>query len=248
MPVRISVITAVRNRAGTIGEALSSVQSQTWPSVEHIVIDGASTDGTLDILKARRAQLSELVSEPDGGIYEALNKGIARATGDVLGFLHSDDCFAGTDTLACIAKLFEDPAVDAVYGDLEYVARQDSARVIRRWRAGKFSPRKLAHGWMPPHPTLYVRRRAYERWGVFDTSFRIAADYDLILRFLGQAELRTVYIPKVLVRMRVGGASNRTLMQMFRKSLEDYRVLRRNSIGGLWALAIKNLSKLGQFF
>ena len=248
MTLRISVITAVYNRADTIDDALDSVQSQTWPSVEHIIIDGASTDGTGARLVARADQFATLLSEPDQGIYDALNKGIARATGDVVGFLHSDDVYAHPDVLARIAEAFADPAVQAVYGDLEYVAQNDLQRVIRHWHSGRCTSARLAWGWMPPHPTLYVRRAVYERWGGFDTRYRIAADYDTILRFLYKAGLHTAYIPEVLVRMRVGGESNRSLERVLRKMYEDWQALRRNGVGGLGALLWKSLSKLPQFF
>jgi glycosyltransferase len=246
--LKISVITAVYNRVATIGEALDSVRAQTWPDVEHVVIDGASTDGTLDQLQSRRNEIAVLISEPDQGIYDALNKGIARATGDVIGLMHSDDLYADENVLADVAAAFTDPQVDAVYGDLDYVAQDDTRRVIRRWRSGEYSPALLPRGWMPPHPTLYLRRQVIERWGVFDSSYRIAADYDAVLRYFGRGNIRPAYIPRVLVKMRVGGESNRSISRVLRKSREDYWALRTNQVGGLATLALKNVGKLGQFF
>jgi glycosyltransferase len=189
-----------------------------------------------------------LVSEPDHGIYDALNKGLVRASGDVVGLMHSDDSFADESVLALVAAAFSDPLVDAVYGDLEYVAKADTSRVIRRWQSGEFSAARLAWGWMPPHPTLFLRRRVIEEWGCFDTQFRIAADYDAILRYFSQGKIRPAYIPRVLVKMRVGGESNRSLGRIWLKSREDYKALRRNGVGGVGALVWKNVSKLGQFF
>ena len=247
MTLTISVITAVFNRADTIGHALASVQAQTWARVEHIVIDGASTDGTLQLLQAQRHRLAVLVSERDAGIYDALNKGLERATGEVVGLMHSDDFFADERVLERIALAFADPDVDAVYGDLDYVAKDDEGRVIRRWRSGEYRPARLAWGWMPPHPTLYLRRSVIEQWGGFDTRLRIAADYDAMLRYLGRGRIRLAYIPEVLVKMRVGGESNRSLSRVLRKSREDYAALRRNHVGGVGALVWKNLSKLPQF-
>ncbi|MBN8453805.1 glycosyltransferase family 2 protein [Accumulibacter sp.] len=244
----ISVITAVYNRADTIGQALASVERQSWTRVEHIVIDGASTDGTVAILESHRQYLATLVSESDGGIYDALNKGLARATGDVVGLMHSDDFYADERALDRVAKAFTDPAVDGVYGDLDYVAKDDPSRVIRRWRSGEYDPARLAWGWMPPHPTLYLRRSVIEQWGGFDTSLHIAADYDAMLRYLAKGRIRLAYIPVVLVKMRVGGESNRTLSRILRKSQEDYRALRNNGVGGIGALLWKNLSKVAQFF
>ena len=246
--MKISVVTVTFNCAETVADCLASVARQSYADREHLVIDAASTDGTLEVLQAQRQGLSALVSEPDAGIYFGLNKGLARASGDVLGLLHADDVFADSGVLARIAEAFADPAVDAVYGDLEYVSQSDPGRVVRHWRAGAFRPRRLRWGWMPPHPTLYLRRSLYDRFGVFDTRYRIAADYDLMLRMLSRLPGRVLYLPEVLVRMRLGGVSNRSLGKILRKSWEDYQALRANRIGGVGALAWKNLSKLPQFF
>jgi glycosyltransferase len=246
--VKISVITATWNRAGTVGEALDSVLSQSHPDVEAIVIDGASTDGTLQVLEHYRPRLARLVSERDEGIYDALNKGIRLATGDVVGFLHADDLFEDSEVLSRVAQAFDDPDVDAVYGDLVYVRHEDVGHVVRYWRSGGYDSTALSRGWMPPHPTFYVRRAVYERLGGFDTRYRIAADYDSVLRLLSVGKIRAAYIPEVLVRMRVGGVSNRSLKTIFRKSAEDLRVLRRNGVGGVPTLLRKNLSKLSQFW
>lgn len=245
--MKISVITAVFNNRSTVTAAIDSVLAQAGADFELVVIDGASTDGTLDVLRGYANRIQVLVSEPDGGIYEALNKGISLASGDVLGFLHSDDLFADELVLSLITKAFEDPEIEAVYGDLLYVRKCDPSRVVRYWRAGKFSRTRLNWGWMPPHPTFYVRRSVYERLGGFNTTYRIAGDYDCMLRFLGRGRLRVAYLPKVLVKMRVGGASNRSLRNIMKKSLEDLRVMRSNDIGGVGALIWKNLSKLPQF-
>lgn len=224
------------------------MQAQTWPHVEHVVIDGASTDGTVAVLQTCLNAQAVWLSEPDKGIYDALNKGLARATGDVIGLMHSDDFFADDEVLASVAAAFANPEVDAVYGDLDYVAKADTARIVRRWRSGDYSAAKLARGWMPPHPTLFLRRSVIERWGGYDTSFRIAADYDTILRYFGQGRIRPAYIPRVLVKMRLGGESNRSLGRIWLKTREDYRALQRNGVGGVGALVWKNLGKVGQFF
>ena len=245
--IRISVITAVYNNRDTISTALDSALRQAGVNLQLVVIDGGSTDGTLDVLRSYADRLDVLISEPDRGIYDALNKGIQRASGEVVGFLHSDDLFADPGVLSRFAAVFADPEVGAVYGDLVYVRKDNPDQVVRYWRAGVFSGRRLRWGWMPPHPTLYVRRHVYEQHGLFDTSFRIAADYDFILRTLGKAGVGVRYIPEVLVKMRVGGASNRSLRNILRKSSEDLRALRRNGVGGVGALMWKNLSKLPQF-
>lgn len=245
--MKISVITAVFNNRATIAGALESVLAQRGADVEPVVVDGASTDGTQDVIRRYADRLGRYVSEPDRGLYDALNKGLALATGDVVGFLHSDDFFADNQVLAGVAAAFGDPAVDAVYGDLQYVRREATGHVVRHWRSAAFSPRRLALGWMPPHPTLYVRRGLYARVGGFDTRYRIAADYDLVLRLFQAPGLNAVYLPRVLVKMRVGGVSNRSLRNLVRKSREDLEALRRNGVGGLGTLALKNLSKVHQF-
>ncbi len=244
---RISVVTVTFNCVGTVSDCMDSVASQSWVRREHVVIDGASSDGTAALLESRRAQLDAFVSEPDGGIYDALNKGIARTTGEIVGILHADDVYAGQGVLERVARAFEDSEVDAVYGDLEYVQKEDVTRIVRRWRSCSFDSRKLSWGWMPPHPALFVRREWYERIGPFDSSYKIAADYDFILRLFSHAELHAVYIPDVLVKMRLGGASNRTIRNIVQKSREDLRALHQNRIGGIGALVWKNLSKIGQF-
>jgi glycosyltransferase involved in cell wall biosynthesis len=250
MSFQISVITAVFNRVHTVADAIKSVQSQTHPHTQQIIVDGASTDGTLKVVVATMRPETVLVSEPDRGIYDALNKGLALATGDVIGVMHSDDFFSDERVLADVAEAFVDPMVDAVYGDLEYVDANDTSRVVRHWTAGTYSPERLGWGWMPPHPTLFVRRQLIQRLGGYDTRYRIAADYDWVVRYLGRAEIRLKYLPRVLVKMRTGGASNQSVQKIALKSWEDWLVMRRNKIGkfgGLGSLLWKNMSKVGQF-
>jgi glycosyltransferase involved in cell wall biosynthesis len=247
MSLRFSIITAVRNRVGTIASTMASVHAQSWPELEHIVVDGGSTDGTLAVLEQYRSSIAQLIGGPDQGVYDALNKGLRHVTGDVVGFMHSDDEYASPDVLAKVAAAFEDPSVNAVYGDLVYVSQRDPSHVVRYWRAGAYSRAKLASGWMPPHPTLYVRRELYDRFGGFDTRYRIAADYECMLRLLWKHGIRPVYIPEVMVRMRTGGMSNASLFTMLRKSFEDFTALRQNQLGGVKALLLKNMTKLPQF-
>ena len=248
--LKISIVTATWNCAKTLPDCLASVASQTYLNREHIVIDGGSTDGTVEVVQDHLDQVSIFKSEPDKGIYDALNKGINAATGDVVGFLHADDLYCSSETLDTIAKGFEDPTVCAVYGDLEYVSENDTSRVVRRWKSRPFTAGALGLGWMPPHPTLYVRREWYRKIGGFDTNYRIAADYLSILQLFGDEAFKTTYIPHILVRMRLGGVSNRSLNTIFRKSIEDWRALRECGFSvadAAKALAWKNLSKLRQF-
>jgi glycosyltransferase len=246
--IKISVVTAVFNNEKTVAQAIESVLNQDYPVIESVVIDGASRDATLSILEPYRHRLGKLISEPDAGIYDALNKGIQNSTGDVIGFLHADDLFEDASVLGKVAAAFADPNVDAVYGDLVYVRHDNIGHIIRYWKSGSYDQASLARGWMPPHPTFYVRRAVYEKLGCFDTRYRIAADYDTILRFLAVAKIQAVYIPDVLVRMRAGGISNRSIRTILRKTREDYEVVRRNKSGGISTILQKNFSKLSQFW
>jgi len=227
---------------------MRSVTTQTHTNVEYIVVDGGSTDGTLEIIKKFADRISKWTSEPDNGIYDALNKGIGMATGDVVGFLHADDLFAADTVLTTVARHLERQNVDSCYGDLLYVDKNDINKTIRYWKSSPFDSALLKKGWMPPHPTFFVKRRAYEKYGMFDTSFSIAADYELMLRFLCQYKISTSYIPEVLVKMRMGGESNRSLRNLLRKSSEDYRAMKMHNVGGIFTLVRKNLSKIPQFF
>jgi glycosyltransferase len=247
-PVKISLVTATFNSGATLPATLQSLAAQTYRNVEHLVIDGGSSDDTMTILRSDHFDNRVSVSEPDDGLYDALNKGVAKATGDVIGILHSDDVLASSDVLASIALEFRDPAVMAVYGNLTYVTREPPHRIIRYWHSGEFSLQKLRQGWMPPHPTLYLRRSIYERFGGFDCSYRIAADYDFILRVLPRIADGVSYLDKLLVKMKVGGTSNRSIRNMIAKSAEDLRALRSNEIGSWGALVLKNTSKIGQFW
>jgi glycosyltransferase len=247
--MKLSVITAVYNRQDVIEDALRSLHEQTWQAWEHVVIDGASTDRTVDRLHACPDGRRLVLSEPDDGIYNALNKGLRMATGDVIGFLHSDDMYAHPAVLADVAAAFADPEVDAVYGNLRYVSKSDTGKVIRTWRAGAFQPGQLKWGWMPPHPTLYLRRHVYERVGGFNESYRISADYDFVLRCFASQMGRVVWLPQVLVNMRVGGASNGSLSRLVRKYREDYAAIKSSDCGGgVATILAKNLRKSLQYF
>ncbi len=244
--MKISIITAVYNNKASVHDAIRSVRQQTYPNIEHIIIDGGSTDGTKELIQNLDFKPSIFISEPDKGIYDALNKGIKLASGDVIGFMHSDDIFATDDIISKVAHQFEERSVDTVYGDLQYVRKDDPTKVVRYWQSCPFDIAMLQKGWMPPHPTVYLRKKVYDRFGFFDTSFRIAADYDFMLRIFRDNLRTAVYIPEVLVKMRVGGESN-SIKNYIRKWKEDYRALKRNKIGGIEVLAVKNLSKLKQF-
>ena len=244
--MKISIITITYNSAKTLLRALESVQSQTYKDIEHILVDGASTDNTVELIKAYAGGHKNVrwISEPDEGIYNAINKGIAMATGDMIGFLHSDDVFYSSDSIGQIAAAFEDKEVSVVYGDLQYC---HNGKVVRRWKSNAYNPCALKYGWMPPHPTVYVRREVYEQVGKYDEWFRISADYDMLLRIF-KVGYKTHYIPEVLVSMETGGASNKNTKARLSKTQEDYIVLKKNHIGaGYLTVACKQLRKIKQF-
>ena len=247
--MKISVLTVTWNSAATIADTLLSVNVQTHPDVEHIVVDGGSTDATLAIVRAEGQRVATLVCEPDRGIYDAMNKGLRLATGDVIGLLNSDDFLAGPDVLATIADAFADPEVDAVYGDLCYVRQNAPLQVVRYWRSRPFRPGAFRAGWAPPHPTLYVRRQIYERLGVFDLANSLAADFELMARFFEIGRIRTRHVPKVLVHMRTGGATNRSLRNIARQNREIWRALGKHGLAGsLAGFALRKLAaRLRQF-
>ena len=247
LSLKISVITAVWNSESTVHDAIASVADQTYTEIEHLVVEGKSKDNSLAAIESVRHERMRLISEQDDGIYDALNKGIRNATGDVIGFVHSDDFLAHNGVLTRIAAEFADPTVEAVFSDLVYVSQADTSKVIRHWSTGAFHPGRLKYGWMPAHPTLYVRREVYERFGAYDKNMRIAADYDFILRYFSQATSKQVYIPEVFYKMRVGGVSNRNWAKIRQKMKEDMVAIRRNRVGGLFTLVFKNLSKVSQF-
>lgn len=246
--MKVTVITVCFNSGGTIADTLRSVSAQTHGDVEHIVIDGGSKDGTQDVIAATPNRIARLVSEPDRGIYDAMNKGLALATGEIVGFLNSDDVYADASSLAEIVRAFDDPTIDACYGDVLFVAADDPARVVRYWRAGPSRPGRLAQGWMPPHPTFYTRRSIYDAAGGFDISYRLQADFDMAIRLVEGRKLNLRYLPHTLVRMRMGGASNASVWNVIRGNLEAYRAARRHGLPVSPLFAVRKvLSRIPQF-
>ena len=245
--VKISIITATRNCADTVADCLASIDAQSYANREHVIIDRASTDATLAVACDQPVDIDLLVSVPDLGFYDALNKGLARSTGDVVGFLGADDIYADADVLARIAAAFHDSSVCAAYGDLQYVDRGNAAQVFRQWRSSRFIQGQLPSGWMPPHPTLYVRREWYERTQGFDTEFHFAANYHSILKLFAQAGFKAEYLESVLVKVRVDSAKTKSLRNLILKTSEDLEALRRTRVGGLRTLFQKKFSKISQF-
>lgn len=247
--MKVSIVTAALNAEGTIEDSIKSVLRQTYDNIEYIIIDGKSTDATMEIVNKYRNRISRIISEPDQGLYDAMNKGLKFATGEIAGLLHADDSLAVDNAVERIAKIFAEKEIDCLWGDLVYVNRTDPGRVLRYWKSSGYSEGLIKRGWMPPHPTFFVKRWVYEKYGFFNTDFKFAADYELILRFLHKHRISGYYIPEVLVRMRAGGLTNRSIINIIKKSLEDYQALKANRLNGRIRLLMrKNISKIPQFF
>ena len=248
--MKLSIITIAFNAADTIEDAVQSVLSQRRDGfeLEYLVIDGASKDATLEILAPYQDRLT-LISEPDKGIYDAMNKGVSLASGDCVGILNADDLYASDDVLMRVAALFKSSGAESVYGDLVYVDRDDPTQVTRTWNSGPFNRKAFLHGWMPPHPTFFVRKSVYDAHGLFSLELRSAADYELMLRFLYKSGITTAYLPSILVRMRVGGLSNASLGNRWRANREDREAWRMNELTPYpWTLFFKPLRKVSQLW
>ncbi|MBJ6119809.1 glycosyltransferase [Pontibacter sp. BT310] len=246
--MKISIITIVYNNRETVADAIESVLGQTYSNIEYIVVDGLSTDGTVSIISSFGNRISRFVSEKDNGLYDAVNKGIGLATGDVIGFLHSDDIFYSQESIAMVAAAFKEFNTDSVYADLLYVQKSDINKVVRNWVSGSYKRESFLFGWMPPHPTFYVKREVYQKFGLYNTQFKSAADYELMLRYLYKYKISTTYIPEKLVKMRIGGKSNVTLKNRIRANQEDYRAWRINNLQPpFYTRFLKPLRKLVQF-
>ena len=251
--MKISIITATYNSIKYLSDVLKSIQQQTYQNIEYIVIDGGSNDGTIEYLQQSNL-IIHIISESDKGIYDALNKGIRLATGDIIGFLHSDDILASPQTIENIVRDFTIPFwggkvefSDIVYGDLVFVDQNDTNKIVRYWKSQPFKPKILRRGWMPPHPTVFMRREVYEKHGLYNTDLKCAADYDFLLRILRDKKLNISYLPEIITKMRMGGVSTGGIKNMIVKSKEDYWVLKNNQMTfPLWILFLKNISKIPQ--
>jgi glycosyltransferase involved in cell wall biosynthesis len=246
--MKISLITVVYNGEHFLQACFNSIKAQTYANVEYIVIDGGSTDSTLEIIQENRSAIDYFISEKDKGLYDALNKGIRKATGDVVGILNADDLFAGVDVLSAVAKTFIDrPEIDGLYGDLNYI-HPKTHHIIRRWKSKQHSYSDLKKGWMPAHPTLYLKRSLFEKNGGYSLDLGTTADYELILRFFYTHKIEAVYLPVLMVNMRAGGVSNKSLRSRIAAFFDDYSALKRNHLSyPLFVLMRKKLSKLSQF-
>ncbi len=246
--MKISIVTVCYNSAETIEDTILSVINQSYSDIEYILIDGGSKDSTLEIIGRYKNKIAKVVSEPDQGIYDAINKGVQLATGEIVAVLNSDDFYVDNTVIATVISTFKTTQCDCVYGDLQYVSRENTEKVTRHWVAGNYKEGMFNSGWMPPHPTFFIKNECYKKYGVFNLKLKSAADYELMLRMIHVHKIKTAYIPQVLVRMRVGGKSNVTLMNRIKANREDKLAWELNSVTPkFYTLLMKPLSKLGQF-
>lgn len=245
---KISVITTTYNSASTIEDTLKSVIGQDYPNVEYIIIDGLSKDNTLEIVNKYKDKIAKIISEKDSGIYDALNKGINAATGDIIALLHSDDFYMDNTVLSKVAAEFEKTKAESVYGNLYYVNKDNTDKIVRKWVSGKYKHGMFLNGWMPPHPAFFVKRACYEKYGMFNLQFRSAADYELMLRFLHKHKITTSYIKQYLVKMRTGGQSNASVKNRVKANQEDREAWTVNGLKPrIYTLTFKPLRKIIQF-
>lgn len=227
---KISIITVSYNSASTIRETIESVLSQTYPNIEYIILDGGSTDGTQEIIKESESRISKFICEKDNGLYDAMNKGIRMATGSIIGILNSDDLYHDADTLSQVMASFEKTNSDCVFGDLFYFKSKNPKKALRYYRGSNFSPQRIRWGLLPPHPAFFVRACIYHRIGLFDTQFKLAADFDLMARFLYVHRISYHYIPRLLVKMRIGGLSTESFRHILKMNREDIASCKKNNI------------------
>lgn len=247
--MKVSIITVVWNNASTIKDAIDSVLAQTYENIEYIVVDGASSDGTVEIVQSYEDKITKFISEPDKGLYDAMNKGLALATGDIVGILNSDDFYIDEFVIEKVVKEFEEKEVDSVYADLVFVKPNDLSKTVRYYDSSHFTPDKFAYGWMPAHPTFFVKREFYEKHGVFKTDYKIAADYELLTRFLGKNKVSYSYIKEPIVKMRIGGASTSGIKSNYILNKEIIRACKENDIYTNWLMVLSKYPKkiLGLF-
>jgi glycosyltransferase involved in cell wall biosynthesis len=246
--MKVSVITAVYHNQAFIKDAIESVLSQKEVELEYIIVDGGSNDGTVEVVKQYGKRIHHFISEPDEGVYFAINKGITLATGDIIALLHSDDFYTHPYVLSQVVEAFGKSKCDAVYSNLYYVRGLNTNKIVRLWDSGEYKPNDFFLGWMPPHPAFFVKRDLYQKFGAFNTSLKSAADYELMLRFIHKQNISLSYIPKFFVKMRTGGTSNRTLFNRLRANLEDRKAWHINGLKPKWyTLLLKPAIKLRQY-
>lgn len=245
----LSIITVSFNSAKTIEETIRSVLGQDYPYIEYIIIDGGSSDGTQEIIKRYADKIHTVISEPDKGMYDAMNKGIKLASGDIIGILNADDLYAHANVISTVVKAFTEPSVQACYGDLLYFSDNKERSTVRYWRSGPFIPGLFSRGWNPPHPTFFVRRENYQRFGGFDISYAMGNDIELMMRLLEKHRIKTHYIPELLVKMRLGGVSNRAFKNIILQNKMILQAAKKQNIKmSTWTFVLgKIFNRLSQF-
>lgn len=249
MNTKVSIITPCYNSAQTIADNMKSVQAQTYQNIEHIIIDGLSKDNTLNIINALKNDKTKVISEKDHGLYDAINKGIRVATGDLIGVLNSDDMYDNPQALEHLVNTIQNANTDAVYADLCYVEAQNTNKIVRKWRSAPYYPKAFLYGWMPAHPTFYLKKTCYDQFGLYLTQFKISADYELMLRMFVKYQVSSSYLPEYVVKMRVGGVSNNSWKNRIKANQEDRQAWKINGLKPyFFTLFLKPLRKLRQFF
>ena len=244
--MKISIITIAYNSEETIEDTILSVINQTYNDIEYIVVDGGSTDKTLEIIEKYKNQIDIVISEPDKGIYDAMNKGVRTANGELVGILNSDDFYANSSVIENISKNIK--GYDSIYADLVYVDRVDTNKIIRYWKSGVYKKGAFLKGWMPPHPTFFLRKKIYDRFGTYNLALKSAADYELMLRVLHKENISTTYYPEIITKMRVGGQSNASISNRLKANKEDREAWEINQIDPkFYSLYLKPLRKISQF-
>ncbi len=228
--MKVSIITVVRNNVATIKDAINSVIGQTYKNIEYIVVDGASTDGTVSVVESYTNKIDKFITEKDHGVYDAMNKGITLATGDIIGILNSDDMYFDKNVIERIVNTFREKKTDSVFGDLHYVDKNNTDKVMRYWKTSNFKPGSFAKGWHPPHPSFFVKKEVYEKYGLYDLELSISADFDLMLRLLEKHQISSVHLPIILVKMRTGGQSNNSLKNIITSNKSILRSFSKNKI------------------
>lgn len=243
----VSIVTPAYNSESTIADTMESIANQTYENIEQVVVDGKSSDRTLQIVTSHFNNV-QILSESDKGIYDAMNKGVQMATGEIVGILNSDDFYANSQVIEEVMRVFEDESVDAVYGDLVYVDERDTSKVVRIWKSGEYKLSEWKKGWMPPHPTFFVRKECYEKFGSYSLELKSSADYELMLRMCYKHKIRVAYLPKILVHMRTGGQSNASIGNRIKANREDREAWRMNDLKPApFTTILKPLRKITQF-
>lgn len=249
MNLKVSIITITFNAEKTIENTIQSVITQTYKNIEYIVIDGKSTDNTLNIINKYSHQISKIISEKDNGLYDAINKGINLATGDVIALIHADDFYINNNIISNYVEKFNQTNVDAVYANLYYVNANDTSKIIRKWNSGNYKSNLFKWGWMPPHPTVVIKKKCYTQFGNYKLNYKTAADYECMLRLIHVNKIKLAYLNQFVIKMRIGGKSNQSLKNRLNANKEDKKAWQENKVKPyFFTLILKPLRKIFQFF